>query len=141
MPWSAEQLRDRVKTRAVELGRSVRSLLGDAGLPLDLLHKRTVAGHRIDTLERLAKACDWTLLQLLGFEDVSVRINPEIAAQAYRITEQGLARVPDAEELWLVVFCEMYNELAAARLEGVTIDEPTAARLVAGRYGRPGQRQ
>ena len=135
---------ERTKARSKELGRSVRSVLTNAGLALDFLHKLPVNGPRIDTLEKLATALDWTLGELMGFAG----LDEDIVIATFQVMDLGLVRIPDRQTIQAPVFCCVYRVLAAKRREGETIDDRTLfdlARYVAESWGqidrRPRSRQ
>jgi hypothetical protein len=135
---------ERTRARSKELGRSVRSVLTHAGLALDFFHKVPANGPRIDTLEKLATALDWTLGELMGFEG----LDEDIVIATFQVMDIGLVRIPDRQAIQAQVFCCVYRVLAAKRREGETIDDRTLfdlARYVGASWGqidrRPRHRQ
>jgi hypothetical protein len=128
--WSEEDFRKRVQARAVELGTSVRQILIAAGVALDLLDKRPVSGRRIDTLEKLARACNWSLAELMG-HDVFDRISEDLLVEAFKIAREGLRYVADAEDAMPTAVAQVYNVLADRRRDGQVIDDTVRSTLVA----------
>ncbi len=121
MASSEEEFRARVVARAAELGRSVRSVLIEAGVALDILDKVPTSGRRVDTLAKIAGALQWTLPQLMGF-GVLGRISEDIVAHALTSARRGLRQVPDAEEVEAAVVTFALNVLLALRQDGRPID-------------------
>ena len=116
VPWSEENLKARVAARAVELKTSVPQLLINAGLDRTTLAGDRTTGRRIDTLERIATACGWTLPELLGF---SFKVEYDTLTTSARLAHLimqgwGMKPVPITEEE-LQRHCEltadMYNEI------------------------------
>ena len=140
MRWSDKAFRERVVARAAELGRSVRSILIEAHVALDIFEKGPTAGRRIDTLEKIADACGWSLAEIMGFQTFE-RISPELLEQAVKIVRRGLRLVPDAEEAFAPCLAQVYNVLAARRRDGLPIDDSaisTIEAIVAEHWG-PGR--
>jgi DNA-binding Xre family transcriptional regulator len=68
VPWSETDFRARCRQRAAELGKSHRKLMAEHGIGHDTLDKTPSAGRRIDTLEKIGIALDWSLAEVLGFD-------------------------------------------------------------------------
>lgn len=121
--WFEAAFRARITTRAEELQLSLRSVLLDAGLSPETLDKPPVGARRIETLERLAGALDWSLAEIMGLAPPSVDGETlELAfLAAERVTQ--LTRRPDLERR---LFCQLaagfYNTIATRRRDGQTVD-------------------
>jgi hypothetical protein len=126
--WDDEALRERIKARAGALGRSVRSVLREAGLTLDFLAKTPAAGRRVDSLAKLGPPLQWNLQQVMGFE-VAARVTPELMQQAFKVVRRALRYVPDAEEVEPLAIVVAYNALLGYRERGAQIDEQALAML------------
>ena len=131
--WSKswwDGIRQRVERRAAELGRSVRSLMRDADVTVDILYRAERAqSPKINTLQKIANATGLTLPQILGFEDPA-KINSDVieiavhccyrAARGEVLEEKRLSRMLDAA----------LNLLLAHRQRGFEIDDPATIALV-----------
>lgn len=142
--WWAE-VRARVERRAAELNRSVRSVLIEAGLSLDILYRERDRSHKIDTLQKLAGALGWSLPQILGFDVLAVP--PDLVAAALRCVQralQPLPATPGTETVFVEAFTAALNTLLQHRFEGRAIDENMLATLettLAQVWGRSGRYQ
>lgn len=130
MAWSEEQFRARVVERAAELGRSVRSVLLEAGVALDILDKVPTSGRRVDTLEKIARALGWSLSQMMGFDDVA-RVTGEIMDQVLAITRRILRHHTDADEAEGTVSAMVLNAIQDYRRDGHLLDARAGAMLEA----------
>ena len=140
MDWSEEAFQARVRARAAELGASIDTLLIEAGLSRDTLDHTPTTGRRIDTLEKLARSCRWSLAELMGF----ARISPELLRQAFATADKIMSLLgfrPDgrdtaifelATEIYdLLVICE-HRGTPFTDLELRILEKWTADRWKAG---------
>ena len=130
MAWSDEAFCARVKARCAELGRSVRSVLMEAKLTLDLLEKTPSSGRRIDTLEKLCAPLQWNLQEIMGFT-VSIRVSPELMAKAVKIVRRALRHVPSSDEDEAFALSVAYNAILDHQDGGGQIDDNALAMLEA----------
>jgi hypothetical protein len=128
MAWDDKAFCARVKARCAELGRSVRSVLIEAGVTLDLLDKTPSAGRRVDTLEKLAAPLQWDLQQVMGFT-VSARISADLMTIALKIVRRALRYLPDPEEDEPKALAIAYNTLLDLQKDGKAIDDTVLATL------------
>ncbi len=128
MRWSDNDFRNRVKARAAELNRSVRSLLLEAKVALDIFEKEPSSGRRIDTLEKIADACGWSLAQVMGFS-VFDQIEVELLEIAFQVTHRGLRAMPDREAVFVRALAHVYNTLSARKRDGLPIDETVLSTI------------
>jgi lambda repressor-like predicted transcriptional regulator len=129
MGWSDETFKTRVKARAKVLGRSMRQVLADAGMSPDTLEKVPTTGRRIDTLEKIGEALDWSLPQVLGLEPLSNEVTPELMQLALDAAALGLRYVPDRDKVKAEVIARVYNVLADMQRDGLPVNEETAKTL------------
>ena len=110
MAWDEDAFKERVRARCAELGRSVRSVLIEAGVTLDLLGKTPTAGRRVDTLEKLGRPLQWKLRQVMGFTE-SGRIRVDLMVVACKIVHNALHDMPDVEKDEPAALAVAYNAL------------------------------
>lgn len=125
--WSEAALKGRLKARAAELGKPLRQLLAEAGVGHDTIDKVPAAGRRIDTLEKLARACEWSLEEIMGFSMLG-RISLELSQMAFTTAERVLARLPreaQTRERLIAFHAYIYDALSACRREGRPLDAAT----------------
>lgn len=121
MTRTASALKKRVLSRAQTLGTTIRTLLAEAGLGHDLLDEPT-RDHHVITLERLARACSWTLPELLGF---SIRTDLDLARQAFataRNVQQHLPPDAQTDDILIEIYAHIYDALNELRAAGENID-------------------
>jgi transcriptional regulator with XRE-family HTH domain len=78
--WSDEKFRARVTARAAELGLSLKEVLARAGVAEDYLRRKPgKQGRGVLNIEAIARACNWTIAQALGFirEETGGPIRPD----------------------------------------------------------------
>ena len=122
MAWDEAKFRERVKNRAREIDRSVRSVLMEAGVALDILEKVPIVGRRVDTIEKIAHALGWDgIEELMGFE---IRAKEDVMRQAYTIADRALRGVMDREDAMAVALTLAYNVLLRQQRDGRPIDDP-----------------
>lgn len=115
--------RARLRDRALELGKSERKLLTEAGLSHELIDQTPAHGRRIDTLERVAEAFGLSLLELLGLPPATVALDlMQVATGVGRrmLAQAGLA-AEDDEQVSLAV--RIYEILANRRRSGQPIND------------------
>jgi hypothetical protein len=131
MTWSETAFRARLKTRAAELGKPLRVLLAEAGIGHDTIDKVPASGRRIDTLEKIATAFQWSLAEVMGFNMLG-RISVELLQTAFTSAERVVSRLPRAaqtRERLIEAQAHLYDVLAARQLDGHEIDESTLRAL------------
>jgi hypothetical protein len=121
MRWSDEAFRTRVAERARTQGRSVRQVLADAGMSHDTLEKIPSSGRRLDTLDRLAEALDWSLEEIMGFDGMSRHVAPDLLLIAYQMAVRVLRNISDEDPDIVEVQAEIYDVLIDKRTAGVAI--------------------
>lgn len=130
MAWSDREFCERVARRCAELGRSQRQVLKAAGVAHDYLQTTPAHGRRIDTLEKVAQAIDWTLADVLGLS-VSARLDGEVSLYAYHDTQQAAQVVQRIDE---EDFCQIHGafyNLYVSRLPGgQAIDDEYRTQLI-----------
>lgn len=92
MTWSDKQFRQRIERRCQQLGRSQRDVLKAAGLTHDYLGTVPKYGRRVDIIEKLAAALDWTLAEALGLPTRSA-IDPVLLRRAYHSSRRIMLRL------------------------------------------------
>jgi hypothetical protein len=122
-------IRSRVEQRAGELGRSVRSIMREAGLDVGLIYRNRIASPKIDTLQKIAAAAGLTLPQIMGF-DVLGRVPREVVAQALRCANRALRSTDPREEDLISALQIALNMLLTHRQMGYPIDGPETQALV-----------
>jgi hypothetical protein len=127
--FSEERFVARIRARAVQLGKPLGVLLTEAGLAQDALTRSVKHGRRIDTFERLARACRWSLAEAMGFEEPEIL--EELMIIALRITRRGLREIPLNDQLWGGTIARVYRILTEMRRAGQPIDDRAEAMLVA----------
>lgn len=144
--WSEEEFRSRVERRAVDLGRSLRSVMRQAGLSEDYLKRPAQSGRRIDNLARIAVALDWSLAEVLGIEFAApmLVLDVDILERALFVAIMAIGdNVPFGPE-WRKVVArasarayDLLIELAAA---GFSTDGEAALEMIAATFRRAGGR-
>lgn len=109
--WSDEAMKERAVARCAELGKSLRAALTEAGLSHETLDKTPAAGRRIDTLEKLAGALNWTLAELMGLEVVA-RVTPELFHAALMVAHTALPHLKWEDPALSEIAARTYNILA-----------------------------
>ena len=133
-------IRVRVEQRATELGRSVRSIMREAGVDIGLIYRDRIRSPKIDTLQKIATAAGLTLPQIMGFDGLD-RVPREVVAQAVRGARRGLGMVdgqdpqqprlpPFSEEELISALVIALNMLLTHRQRGYPIDAPETTALV-----------
>jgi hypothetical protein len=131
MEWNEENFKERVTERARELNKSLRSVLISAGLAHETFQKVPVQGRRVDTLIKLAKALDWTLADIMGWEMIG-RVDVELLILSYKTAVRGMRYVSNpTKEAELEVTARIYNVLADRQRAGETIDQNVLDGLAA----------
>ena len=108
-----------MEQRARELGRPLSTLLRNAGFSEDLVRKRPSAGRRLDSLEKIATALNWTLPQLLGIVDGgrrAVELDPKTLRTALLLADRILRTTQpasDRKELLAELVSEAYGAILA----------------------------
>lgn len=130
MAWSDTAFCERVVRRCEELGRSQRQVLKAAGVAHDYLQTTPAHGRRIDTVEKVAQALDWTLADALGLS-VSGRIDGELLFYAHHDAQQATQIVQRINE---DDFCQIqgafYNLYLSRVADGQAIDDEYRAHLI-----------
>jgi hypothetical protein len=127
MSWSETALKTRLANRAAELGTTVAQLAQQAGLQRDAFRNDRLpkTGRRIDTLEALAVACQWSLAEVMGFEVLN-RVQPHLLKDAFACAEQALEQVlsPQQQEAVIWTVCaRIYDILAKGERDGSPVDD------------------
>jgi hypothetical protein len=122
-PWrfSEERWVARLRARAAELGKPLGVLLTEAGMAPDALNKAPKHGRRLDTFERLAKVCEWSLGEAMGFEEPETAV--DLMVRALQITRRGLRKLPLNDQLEGETIARVYDILAERRRRGLPIDD------------------
>jgi hypothetical protein len=128
LAWSDEEFRARIVARAAELGISLAGLLEAAGVSREVFYKVPISGRRIDTLEKIAAACNWTLAEVMGLEERPSVELMELALASARRVMAGLPKWARTEQLFAHALTYLYDELVGLRRTGVS---PTAEHLKA----------
>jgi hypothetical protein len=126
--WDDEEFRRRVTDRAKQLGKSVRQVLSEAGMAHDTL-KAPSGGRRIDTMERLARALDWSLPDIMGFPPR--RVTKDLLGMAVQIARRALRYVQHDDDVLYDVVAHVYNVLADRQRAGQPIDDQATSSLAA----------
>jgi hypothetical protein len=119
--FSEERFVARIRARAVQLGKPLGVLLTEAGLAQDALTRSVKHGRRIDTFERLAQACEWSLGEAMGFEEPETAV--DLMVRALQITRRGLRKLPLNDQLEGETIARVYDILAERRRRGLPIDD------------------
>lgn len=125
--WSESAFRARLVARAAELGKPLRVLLAEGGIAHDTIDKIPSSGRRIDTLEKIAAALQWSLAEVMGF-NVLGRISLELSQMAFAAAERVIARLPRAlqqREKLIAAHAHIYDVLVDRQRDGQPIDEAT----------------
>jgi hypothetical protein len=120
------ELRARVAARAAELGYNLSQLLRRAGMSREFWNKKITAGHRLDTLIKLAEACDWSLAELLGVTPPPPRLLFDLTAQVFAAADRVARHLPETirtPERRVQVFVQLYNEALRRQQKGLPTDE------------------
>jgi hypothetical protein len=125
--WSEEKFRERVAARAAELGYTTNALFEPLGLA-ESFRKTPVNGRRLDTLEKIAQACQWSLAELIiestGFTLFAV--NYDLLLEAYLDAQNVVAELPawaQTDPRVLVrAQAAIYQEFEDYRREGTELD-------------------
>jgi hypothetical protein len=127
--FSEERFVARVRARAAQLGKPLGVLLTEAGMATDAFSHAPKHGRRIDTFERLAQVCEWSLAEAMGFEEPETAV--DLMVLALQITRRGLRGVPLNDQLEGETIAGVYDILSARRRAGAPIDDQVATTLVA----------
>jgi hypothetical protein len=125
LPWSEEQFKARITARAAELDQPLRKLLAKVGLGHDTIDKLPSSGRRIDTLERIAEALQWSLAEVMGF-NVLGGISIELSERAFVAAERALELLPSAARTrgnLVAAHAHLYDRLAARQRDGRPITD------------------
>ncbi|HSR76410.1 MAG TPA: hypothetical protein VLN57_07465 [Xanthobacteraceae bacterium] len=124
MAWSDELFRIRVAKRCKQLGRSQRAVLKDAKLAHDFLHVVPAHSRRVDTLEKIAKALDWSLPEVMGLELIG-QADVELMIKTVYVARKVVSYLfePNAE-LEAQILTSIYNILLDRQHAGQPIDQP-----------------
>jgi hypothetical protein len=123
--WSEQALQTRIRRRAAELGIPVRDLLTAAGMAPDAFSHPPRTSRRIDTIEKLARAADWSLAEAMGFEEVSTAV----LQMALEIMRRGLRDAKLPTEMEAEIVRTVYDLLTKRRREGQPIDPNVTSAL------------
>ena len=138
-----QEIRARVESRAAELGRSVRSVLIEAGVSRDILYRERSDSHKVDTLQKIAAALGWSLPQIMGF-DVLGSIPRDILAAALRVANGALRNIDYTEDDFIDALLVAQNLLLKRRYMGAATDDAMLATLeqtIAEAYAAAAQRR
>lgn len=119
--WSEDEFRARVTARAAELGETINSLLERAGV-LEAFRKTPSSGRRIDTLEKIAQACKWSLAEVMGFSEP---LDIDLLIQAYDSSANIVAGLPiwaRTTRVRVSAQAYIYAELIDCRQNGIVVD-------------------
>jgi hypothetical protein len=132
MAWSETAFRARLKERAIELGKPLRALLADAGIGHDTIDKEPASGRRVDTLEKIATAFQWTLAEVMGHDVLLGRISLELSQMAFASAHRVIARLPvdaQTDERLIEAHAHIYDVLVARQREGEPNDATHLASI------------
>jgi hypothetical protein len=133
--WSEPAFRDRVKKRAHQLGLSLGTLLGRAGVSEDLLRRvPKTYGRSISSIEKIADACGWTLAQAIGIDAPAshtdaARIHLALIA-ADRTISDNMMPGPKRLAVMADLAGYAYDLLSGWASSGSAVDEQTSLRMV-----------
>jgi hypothetical protein len=122
LAWSDEEFRARVIARAAELGENLNMLLDRAGAR-EAFQKKPATGRRIDTLEKIAEACKWTLAEAMGFSGPT---NCDWLERAYAGAERVIAALPAwarTRRLLIEAQAYLYDEMRDHLQNGDPVDD------------------
>lgn len=133
--WDEGAFQARVRARLEELGKSKTGALRDIDAGEDLLRREPKQGRRVDSLYKIARALDWTLVELLAIKPaVEARCDTQILEFAVRVAMERIPRrlfggdnpaaVAEAAAL-------AYDYLVERAAEGVALDSRDVAAGVA----------
>jgi transcriptional regulator with XRE-family HTH domain len=117
LPWSDKDFRERITARAEELGMTVSTLLENAGVSRETYYKVPTTGRRIDTIEKIAGACHWTLAEAMGIDE---RPKVEDMGLAHARAERVMAGLPKwarTPERFVEAQTYLYEEVLTIRRE------------------------
>lgn len=130
MAWSDADFCERVVRRCEELGLSQRQVLKAAGVAHDYLQTTPAHGRRIDTVEKVATALDWSLADILGLS-VNARIDGELLFYAYDDAQQAAQVVQQLDkEDFAQIQGTFYNLYVGRLVDGQTIDDEFRKNLI-----------
>lgn len=110
--------------RAAELGKTLRTLLAEAGLGHDTVDKIPAVGRRIDTLEKIAVAFNWSLAEVMGFSLLG-RISRPLSKLAWGSARRVLSHLPRAaqtDDHLMDLHASVYDLLAERESAGLSMD-------------------
>lgn len=133
--WSDEDFRHRVARICKELGRTVTSVLEDAGLAHDYLQppRKTPknGGRRINCVWDLANALSCHPGDLLGLPMMNEQIDRDLAVLAYQTARDAMQRVQNVDdENFVDTMLQIYNALLRRRSEGHDVRDPAYLKMI-----------
>lgn len=127
------EVRLRVERRAAELGRTVKSLLQEAGVSPDLLYRPRISSPKVDTLTKIAGAAGMSLGEILGIEIPNLEngqaMPPDLVAYAIKLAQLKLPNEPADSDLFIDAVSIALNILILHRRRSREIDKTLAQTL------------
>jgi transcriptional regulator with XRE-family HTH domain len=131
-PLLGEEMRARVLARAQQLGLSITQLMRRAGISREVWNKKLQGGHRLDTLVKLAQACEWTLPELFGApppQQISIELSAKAFATAERLLPHMAPRNRTRERL-IEAHAYIYDVLVERERGGLSTDQAVLDSLL-----------
>ena len=125
-PWSEDRIRERLRRRASERGISLTRLFQETGVGHNFMSY--TGSPRVDSLDKLAKALNWTLPELLGCRTA---VDVEISTLAFRGADDMRERLPPwarTPDNYIQAHATIYDLLIARQNEG-RLPTDTARRV------------
>lgn len=137
-PWHEEQLQARITARLAELGLDQTNALRRVGASVDLIRKIPTQGRRIDSLEEIARALEWTLPELLGITPPADIPKPELdrrkMATAFAMANRAVGSAVDDSDPARIQFAadaiaDFYAVLNGIEKSGKSLEEADSSFL------------
>lgn len=147
-------------------GKSLRAVCIEARIPANTLYRRPQVSPRIDVLERLAAALEWSLADIIGFDEtahaltiaanrivdgssdnfLSSPVDPDLLWRAYLLAQRSSVYMSSLPMRMRTISAahetaRIYKELAERQHGGLPLDKEFLARFVGERWTRQQRRR
>jgi hypothetical protein len=124
--WSNADFQDRIERRAAELGKRITRIERDGGMGEGAV--RNTANPTVGTLIKLAAALDWSLAEVMGFENHSAP-NRETLRQAIVVAEDATRRLRSRDR------AANTAKIASALYKAIAVSPPMSDDEAIERFG------